>query len=194
NYRGLIVGFALKRGLSESEAEDVVQETFVAVAKGIGEFRYDPQKCAFKTWLMNLTSRRVADHFRKASRGGTSSLDSQDAARSPLLNSVPDPNVSELTRQWDEEWNKNLVEAALEHLKQQVDPKQFGVFYLHVVREQPPGQVAKSLGVSVAYVYLDGRHGEEADLRWAEATQVAQAGGTRPCYGNCQASFARVLI
>ena len=56
-HHRLALGLA-RRMLGEVEAaEDVVQETFLSVAKSIQEFEYDPARCSFKTWLMTLTSR-----------------------------------------------------------------------------------------------------------------------------------------
>ena len=64
-YRKLIFGFALKAGLTETEAQEVVQETLIAAAKNLPEFRYDPKVCSFKTWLLNLSRWRVQDQLRK---------------------------------------------------------------------------------------------------------------------------------
>src|SRR5271156_2602203 len=66
-YRKLIFATAIKSGLNEAEAEDVVQETAVSVAKTIKDFKYDRSKCTFKSWLRFLTQKRIADHFRKRS-------------------------------------------------------------------------------------------------------------------------------
>lgn len=60
-YRDLIFSFAIKAGLTESEADDVVQETVIGVARKLPEFRYDPAKCSFKTWLLNQTVWRIKD-------------------------------------------------------------------------------------------------------------------------------------
>src|SRR5215510_13697894 len=64
-YRDLIYSFALKAGLSESEAEEVVQETVIGVARKLPEFTYDPARCSFKTWLLNQTTWRIKSQFRK---------------------------------------------------------------------------------------------------------------------------------
>src|SRR6476661_8350345 len=64
-YRELIRSFALKAGLTESEADEVVQETVIGVARKLPEFHYDPAKCSFKTWLLNQTVWRIKDQFRK---------------------------------------------------------------------------------------------------------------------------------
>ena len=48
-YWRLIHGVALKAGLTEVEAQEVVQETVISVARHLPEFRYDPKVCSFKT-------------------------------------------------------------------------------------------------------------------------------------------------
>ena len=64
-YWKLIYGVARKAGLSDAEAQDVVQESIFSVARYIPDFRYDPALGSFKSWLMRLTRCRIADHFRK---------------------------------------------------------------------------------------------------------------------------------
>src|SRR2546428_7095250 len=64
-YWSLIYGVARKAGLNDSEAQDVVQETIISVARKIPEFTYDPAVCSFKTWLMKMTHWRIIDQFRK---------------------------------------------------------------------------------------------------------------------------------
>jgi len=38
---------------------------------------------------------------------------------------------------WDEEWEKNLLTAALERIKRQVDPEQFQIFDLYCLEQWP---------------------------------------------------------
>ena len=64
-YSRLILGFALKAGLTEDEAQEVVQETLIGAAKHLPGYRYDPKVCSFKTWLLNLSNWRVQDQLRK---------------------------------------------------------------------------------------------------------------------------------
>ena len=56
-YWKLIYAVAIKAGLSEAEARDVVQETVVAVAKQIRDGGYDRTKSSFKNWLCLITRR-----------------------------------------------------------------------------------------------------------------------------------------
>ncbi len=56
---------AIRSGLSDQEAEDVVQETVISIAKKMPEFVYDPAKCSFKGWLMHVTRLRILDQLRR---------------------------------------------------------------------------------------------------------------------------------
>jgi len=48
-YSKLIYGVALRAGLAEAEAEDIVQETVISVARQMPNFRYDPAQGSFKS-------------------------------------------------------------------------------------------------------------------------------------------------
>ena len=48
--------FAIQAGLMDTEADEVVQETAITVARHLPEFHYDPKVCRFKTWLLNLSN------------------------------------------------------------------------------------------------------------------------------------------
>jgi RNA polymerase sigma-70 factor (ECF subfamily) len=67
-YWKLIYCVALKAGLKDAEAQDVVQETVIAVARNIGQFKYDPQVCAFKTWLLQVVRSRISNQIRRNKR------------------------------------------------------------------------------------------------------------------------------
>src|SRR6267143_6364892 len=58
-YWKLIYGVAIKAGLSDAEAEEVVQETVITVAKKIGDFKADPAHGSFKGWLLKITQWRI---------------------------------------------------------------------------------------------------------------------------------------
>ena len=64
-YWKLIYGVARKSGLTETESQDVVQETMVSVARQMPTFKYDPRIGSFKAWLLNLTRWRMGDQFRR---------------------------------------------------------------------------------------------------------------------------------
>jgi len=155
-YWKLIHGFALGRGLNHDEAQEVVQETVVAVARHIGQFQYDPQRCRFKTWLLGVTRSKIANQFaRRARHSQRPALgDPADNSRTDLLAQIPDEQSGNWDRVWDEEWQKNLMEAALQRVRRQVSIEQFQMFDLFVLKHWPARDVAKALRVTVGHVYV----------------------------------------
>jgi RNA polymerase sigma-70 factor (ECF subfamily) len=165
-YGGLIRFFAEKAGLTADEAEEVVQETAIGVARRLPEFTYDPKVCRFKTWLLNQTRWRIQDQIRKrrsseklvggaaASAGRPQALSSDDTARTATVERIADPSVPEFGEEWDTAWERNLFARALEAVRGRINERQFQIFDLYVTKNWPPEDVARTLGISVARIYL----------------------------------------
>jgi RNA polymerase sigma-70 factor (ECF subfamily) len=152
-YWRLIYRVALKAGLNDAAAQDVVQETILSVAQRMPGFKYDPAVGSFKSWLMLVIRRRIADHLRKQYAGARLS----NGIEVDQLTEVPDDSLEQLQGIWDEEWRTQIRQAALEKVKRRVKPEQFQMFDFYVLQQMPPREVAKSLGVSLMQVYLS-RH------------------------------------
>ena len=151
-YWKLIYGVARKAGMSDSEAQDVVQETLISVAKHMPTFEYDPSIGSFKTWLLNMTRWRIIAQFRNrqpiADPGVVGS-----ATRSDPLNALTDPNGLDLDAMWEAEWQSNLLHAAMENLRRRIDSQRFQIFDFNVNKEWPSEKVAKRFGVPIEQVY-----------------------------------------
>lgn len=154
-YCRLIFGVAVKRGLTKSEAQEVVQETMISVAKHMPAFKYDPAIGSFKTWLLNMTRWRIADQVRKRlplaaiQEAGDGALHEDYEPLGPVSEVSPD-----LEKIWDAEWEKNLLEVAVNKARRKLDPHQYQIFDFYVNKAWPAEKVAKTLGVSVNQVYL----------------------------------------
>jgi RNA polymerase sigma-70 factor (ECF subfamily) len=156
-YGKLIYGVARKAGLTDAEAQDAVQETVIAVSKHIGDFKYNPAKCSFKTWLLLLTRQRIGRQF--ARRGGnqsllTSAATREEGTRTGTIERVADPAGLGLEAVWDAEWERHLLSVATERVKRHVKAEHFQMFDLYVLQSWPVREVARTLGVSAAQVYL----------------------------------------
>jgi len=160
-YWKLIYGVAIKSGLTDAEAQDAVQETVIAVAKNIKEFQYDPQKCSFKSWLMLIARQRIIWQFRKRQALPvrictrlTTIPSAEDSDRTATIDRIPDPDSLSLDALWEAEWEKNVMSAALERVKRLVSGKQFQIFDLYALQHWPVRDIAKTLRVTAAQVYL----------------------------------------
>lgn len=158
-YWKFIYSIAIKSGLSEQEAEDAVQETILSIAKTIQSFEYKPEACSFKGWLMRITRLRIIDQFRKRpprpqNREPDETPGHDPAETSAILEQIPDPSSLSAGELWEEEWKRNLVDAAMERIKDQVNPEHYQIFYLAIVKKMSPRKVAALMGVSAPRVYL----------------------------------------
>lgn len=151
-YWKLIYSFAIRSGCTDAEAEDVVQETVIALANKMPEYRYDPATCSFKGWLLHITNYRVIDQLRKRRRGTLEPLPADEGSERILA--LGSPVGSELELLWDREWEKNLMDAAMERVKRRINAEHYQIFHLLMVKRESPAKVADLLKVSKARLAL----------------------------------------
>ncbi len=153
-YWKLIYNSAVKAGLSDAESQDVVQETVLSAWRSLPQMQYDAGG-SFKGWLLQLTSWRIRDYIRDRQRGVQPLRgEPETGTGTALIERIPDPAGFGLEAAWDEEFELNLLEVAVERVKLKVDPKDYQIFDLYTFKEWPATNVAETLGVSRGRVYL----------------------------------------
>jgi RNA polymerase sigma factor (sigma-70 family) len=156
-YATFIFNVACKAGLTEAEASDAVQETFIGVAKHLQKKKFIVGIGSFKSFLMNQARWRIMDQMRnrkKNTASGRSPSPFDDDRRTATIDRHADPAGEELEKIWDREWQHNLLDIALRRLRAKVSPQQYQIFSAYVVKGWPPERVREELGVSTAQVYL----------------------------------------
>jgi RNA polymerase sigma-70 factor (ECF subfamily) len=167
-YWRLMYGVARKAGLTDTEAQEVVQEVVIGVARKMPEFRCDPAAGSFKAWLLQVTRRRIVDQFRKrrswsptqaphgpdAPAGTAPPVSANGTARTSTIERVPDSGGYDLEAAWGGEWRQHLLGQAMARVRQTADPEQFQMFDLHVRLGLPAKEVARKLEVSLPRVYF----------------------------------------
>jgi len=154
-YWRLIYDVSRKAGLSDVEAQEVVQETIISVAKQMPGFHYDPARGRFKGWLRQITRRRIADIVRKRMQvSGASGGHPVETLSVEHIESMPDPAGGDLEAIWDEEWEKHLFQTAVANIKQQVKPEHYQLFDLYVVQKWAVKKITTTLGVNAGQIYL----------------------------------------
>jgi len=147
-YWRLIYNTGLKSGLTDAEAQDLVQDTVISVLRSMESSKYARETGSFKRWLLNLTHWRIVDQFRKRQEN-VARLDTA------ALERIPDqPSLANLDATWEAEWDTNLMHAAVERVKHKVDPRQWQIFDLYSFKDWPVKRITAALGVSRAKVYI----------------------------------------
>ncbi len=70
-----------------------------------------------------------------------------------ILERLPDPSACVLESIWEEEWNRNLADAALERVKQKANPKHYQLFDLFVRKNWSVGEITRTMEVTEHQVY-----------------------------------------
>lgn len=149
-YGAMLFSFARRLDLSESDAQDAVQETLIAVHAEFSRLDapFDRQKGRFKAWLRGIAKHKVADiHRRRATLRNREGGQGSEECDFP----VGDSSADEL---FEKEWRDARLTAALDIIAREADPAVFQAFQLYALEGQDPGHVAKLLGISRNAVYI----------------------------------------
>ena len=154
-YWRLFYAMARKAGLNDTEAQDVVQETVITVAKNIT--KYEREAGSFKGWLLNITRWRIADQFRRREpheRSGPLSKPDTAEAGTATIERIVDPAGEDFEQTWEEEWQRNVLEAAIARVKRKVSARHFQIFDCTARQQWSAARTARELRVNIAQVYL----------------------------------------
>ena len=157
SYWRLIYNVARKSGLGDAESQDVVQTTFMYLARRMPSFRYDRARGSFKSWLRVVTRSRISVYRRREKAGekfNREPLPGDESEDLSAMDQMPDPAADALDEVWQREWEQNLMSAAYRRVRSKVSSQQLLIFRLATAADLPLTQVAKKLGVSLAQVYL----------------------------------------
>lgn len=154
-YRPMLLRFALARGLSEADAEDVVQHCLAAIQEKIGAFDYDPEKGRFKAWLRTIVQNRVRNLLRDRREfpdvtGQFGMLESAEQTPEEVF---------------DRLWMQEHLWHCLELVRRDVEEQTFRAFQLYVLEQKPIEEVCGELGVRPNLVYT---------IKWRLTEKVAE--------------------
>ena len=157
-YRGRIYGRAVAKGLSWSEADDVVQETVGTILKEIDHFVYDRTKGRFIGLVLNTARWKIADKFREGRSAKTVEAAQCDETRKTegieQLSSNEASPSQVLEQKEMQEMAKTLSDAVMARIKARSNPKQYQIYDLYVVKDWTVERVCRALGVREQDVYL----------------------------------------
>ena len=146
-YAPLVFRWTRRAGVRESDAADVTQDVFHAVARHIDGFRNDAPGSTFRGWLYTIARNKLYDHFRRQAGdrgavGGTDALQQiQELPATP-----PDGEEGEAEQ-------SDLARRAMALLQSDFQPATWQAFWATAVDNRPAAEVAANLGISLAAVY-----------------------------------------
>ncbi len=119
-YSELVLRYCLKRGLQRVDSEDVRQQVWINLAKGMRNFEYDPKRGRFRGYLGRVVRNAVARHF---SRHASKDL----ALDSAVLASTP-ANTNDHDESWNQEWVNHHYRLAMVQIEAKYEQRSVAVF------------------------------------------------------------------
>ena len=139
----------LRRHFPSLEADDILQETFSALAQALPNYHYAPEeKGHFRNYLVGVLRNKALMALRKQKRDAEILAGYADSMESRRLGGEMGGTRSCASA--TDDWHKAVFEVALQQLM--ADPaihdRTKQIFIRTAIRQEPPDAVAEALGVS----------------------------------------------
>ena len=144
-YAGFVYSIARSKGLSDADADDIVQVVFVDLARNLPTFKYDREKGRFRSYLAGLVNWRVMDRLKSGKRDAELKANFLEEARAAAV--AGDDEFAE------REWQSAAMEEALRRIKPDVRPEHYAAFVASAVEGQDTEVVTKLYGISRDNLY-----------------------------------------
>ena len=143
-YVGVLKQWCAKWKIQDSDSQDVVQDTLLAVVVGVANFQRRGTG-SFRAWMKTIAWRCWCDTLAKAERR-------QDQEQLRRMHTTP-VAYEELESAFDKLAEQELLQASLVRIQERVEPKSWDAFYLTAFESRPAAEVAASLNMNVDAVY-----------------------------------------
>jgi RNA polymerase sigma-70 factor (ECF subfamily) len=146
-YQPLVRFWCGRSGVPASDVDDLVQEVFAAVARGLAGFRRDRPGDTFRGWLKAVARNQVLLYVRR-NRGRSYAEGGSEAHR----------RMQEASIEWDDPSEGEQVEIgqlygqAIEQVRQGFEEPTWRAFWLSAVEGRPTAALVEDLGMSAAAI------------------------------------------
>ena len=183
-YQGRLLAFARSRVRNNSDAEDLVQEAFIGLLRGLDKFRGD---ASLETYLFSILRRRIIDAHRGKSKSVCLLRDTlrpgdDDSGAGPEARlASSDPTASVYARR-DEQRNEmhDALAAAIDDLvvgyKESLNFRELQIIELLFYAQLKNAEVASAVGVEAGHVATV-KHRSLGRIRKHLLDQAASQGG-----------------
>jgi RNA polymerase sigma-70 factor (ECF subfamily) len=150
-YRDLIQRYCRRRGLQQSDAEDVRQMVLLNLARQLKSFEYRPDRGRFRSYLGQVTRNAIHRYFRRP-RLDPPGLET-DVVADMAAGNVPGQGPGgggsdeELDQVWEHEWMLHHYRIALASVRTSAEPRSVEVFE-HLLAGETPDEVAARFEMS----------------------------------------------
>jgi RNA polymerase sigma factor (sigma-70 family) len=150
-YGPLVYQYGRRHALQDADAADLVQEVFRVFADSAGEFRYDPSRGSFRSWLFTVARTKRINLGLKGNRQPRGSGDSEVLRR---LNEVADRTLEPgESAEWDRAFEQRLFDWGAARIRGEFRESTWRAFWMTAIDGATPQSAAAALGITVGAVY-----------------------------------------
>ena len=149
-YSPLLLLWLRKYDVQKSDADDLVQEVLMAVAKDLKSFDHNGRTGAFRSWLRTILVHRLRNFWRARGRRPQARRDSDIDRR---LDQLEDPS-SEMSQIWNQQHDRFVARQLLASAEPSFEPRTWTAFRRVALDGAKPDFVARELGISVNAVFI----------------------------------------
>lgn len=144
NYKPLILLRGGDHKLNQTEKEELVQLVMLAFFRQSETFVYDRALGRFRDYLKCITDHQAFDLMNKR-KDGTVSITANESEINDLLAKSDDV--------WEKEWEKYVLNNALNEVKSTVEPETYQIFHAITFDEMPITEAASIFNKSPNTIY-----------------------------------------
>lgn len=149
-YEPMLLAVVRQAGLSDSDAHDVVQETLLAFVQAFRAGKFDRERGRLRSWLRGIAINELRAYWARARRREAQLATSPSGANP--ADQIPDEHT--LSDIFHREWERGVLAACLDEVRQEVDAVTFAAFELYALEGRPAEEVAAQLRVTKNVVYI----------------------------------------
>lgn len=155
-YSPILQRVARRVGLSDADAADAAQQTLLEFVRDMRLGRFDRTRGRLRSWILSIAEHRSRDiqrcQARSAERFAGACFDLDGAAG---LAEDAQSRARNMEAWWDEEERAYIAIRAWEEEREAGghDPRSLRAFELVGLREVPPAEAARELGMSIEGIY-----------------------------------------
>jgi RNA polymerase sigma factor (sigma-70 family) len=149
-YQPVVYRLALRRGFQHADAEELVQEVMLAVARAVEGWVPDQDRGRFRDWLHRIARNLMINFLtrRKHQVWGTGKSDMQQVLE------AKSPAEAAMTQMFDVEFRREGFRWAANQVQKEVKQNTWQAFWMSTIDDVPVAEVARQLGMSVGSVYI----------------------------------------
>jgi RNA polymerase sigma factor (sigma-70 family) len=148
-YEPLIYRLAARKGFQHADAQDLLQDVLVAIARGIDRLEIGEDKGRFRGWLFRISRNLIVNAIEKRQRLVVGSGDSDICER---LTQEPALSPQEHTA-YILEFRRELFHWAARGIRVEFQPATWSLFWRTSVEGEPIADAARELGLSLGAAY-----------------------------------------